>query len=78
MTKSELEARLTDALYALENAERAFKKMHATLSNVNFHPDAPTNESPAHAIGALRADIWFANSGVCSALGYENTLSLVG
>ena len=78
MTKYELQAKLEDAQRALEIAERAIAEMHETLGKVDHHPDAPAENSPAYALGSLRAQLWFANSAVCSALGHENTLKLVG
>lgn len=53
MTKQELQAKLEDTQRALRDAAEAFAKINALIASVSYHPDAPTEESPAYTIGAI-------------------------
>lgn len=58
MTKQELEAKLTDAEYALKEAASAFEAISQLIAKVDYHPNAPTEVNAAYTIGAISATAW--------------------
>jgi hypothetical protein len=55
MTKDQLQALLEDTQAALNEALTGLGEISEAVANVNYHPQAPTEESAAYVLGSVRA-----------------------